>query len=387
MTRQALLAVGVAALLVASGCSGIDGLADRTESPPDADVAQRYASLHSLEATRVTTVDTGNATNETRSLVRIDLSGDRVRRYQRVLDPASRADDVTVVNDSGAVTYDADENTVTRVPRTRYGYRGNRSAYLQRVVAAAHTDDVADPSSGVSPLPVVPAADGGPSIPEGAIEGFEVDYLGTRTVAGRTAHGFELTAVSAAALSVDRTLWLDSRYFYPLYTTQRLDYRNRTIETTTRLANVTFDADLPSGAFDFDAPANATVASPDATTRFFDAASALRERAAFPVPDPEVPAGYDFEGAQYVDGNVTQATLRYATADGHRLAVTKTTAGDRGSFTLGENVTVAGRRGRYLTTPRAKLVAWSCEERRYAVVATDLGERALVAVADSVGCA
>ncbi|MCG1003063.1 MULTISPECIES: outer membrane lipoprotein carrier protein LolA [Halobacterium] len=388
MGRQTLLAVAVAALLVTSGCSGLDVLADDAETPPDVDVAQRYKSLDTLEATRVRTVDTGNDTTETRALVRDDVSTDQRRQYRRILAPESRAGDVTVVDESGLLMYDASENAVTHLPWSGRRHDGNRSAYLQRVVSAARDGgDVAEPSDGVSPLPVVPTTGASASIPEDAIEGFEVEYLGTRTVAGRTAHGFELTAVSEAALTVEQTLWLDSQYYYPLHTTHRLDYRNRTIETSTRLENVTFDAGLPDDAFEFDVPENATVETLNVSTESFDSVSALRERVDFSVPDPAVPDGYEFAEARYVGGNVTQASLQYVTADDHRLTVTKTTSSSNaGGFTSGENVTVAGRDGQYLTTPRTKFVTWSCGDTRYAVVGTNLDKTALLAVADSVGC-
>ncbi|GAA0289119.1 LolA family protein [Halobacterium noricense] len=388
MGRQTLLAVAVAALLVTSGCTGLDVLADDAATPSDVDVAQRYDSLDTLEATRVTTVDDGNTTNETRALVRVDFTTDPPRRYQRTLAPESRAGDVTVLNESGALLYDADENTVRRVPRIDGWTTRNQSAYLARIVAAAHGDGVAEVSDGVSPLPIIPTTRSGPSIPEDAIEGFEVEYLGTQRVAGRTAHGFELTAVSEAALTANQTLWLDSEYYYPLKTSRRIDYRNRTIEATSRLKTVTFDADLPADAFHFDVPEDATGETLNVSTQTFDSASALREHVDFSVPDPEVPAAYEFDEAQYVSGNVTQASLQYVTADGEQLTVTKTTSGPNanGWFTSGENVTVAGHDSQYLTTPRSNFVSWSCGDTRYAVVATDLEKESLLAVADSVGC-
>ncbi|MGB9965860.1 LolA family protein [Halobacterium hubeiense] len=387
MRRRALLAVALAALLATSGCVGLGVLGDGAETPPEVDVVDEYGDLGTLEATRVTTFDTGNGTEETRALVRVDLSGDRFRQFERVLAPESRAGDVTVVDEDGAMLYDADENEVTRVPQTAGGARANRSAYLDRVVSAARSDDVAAPSEGVSPLPVVPATRSGPSIPADAIEGFEVEYLGTDRVAGRTAHGFELTAVSEAALSANRTLWLDSEYYYPLATSQRLTFGNRTVETSTRLTDVTFDADLPADAFAFEVPENATVETLDVPTQSFDSVRALREHVAFSVPEPEVPATYEFDGARYVGGNATRATLQYDSPDGQRLTVTKaTSAPDEGFFESGENVTVAGRDAKYVTTPRTKFVSWTCEDARYSVVATDLDEDALLAVAESVAC-
>jgi outer membrane lipoprotein-sorting protein len=388
MGRQTLVAVAVAALLITSGCSSLNVLAEDTPSPPDADVAQRYESLDTLEAIRVTTVDTANDTNETRERVRADFSDDRPRRSHQVLAPESRESDITAVNESGVVVYDADENTVTRIPRTVGQYDGNRSTYLASVVDAARNDDITEFSDGVSPLPVVPATESGPSIPEDAIEGFEVEYLGTQTVAGRTAHGFELTAVSEAALTANRTLWLDSEYFYPLKTRQRLSYGNRTIEMTSRLETVTFGADLPTDAFDFDVPEDATVETWGLPPETFDSPAELRERVNFSIPHPRVPENYAFDKAQYIGGNAAQASLHYVDTDGDRLTVTKMagTANGSGGFTPGERVTVADHEGRYVTTSRVSIASWSCEDVRYSVVATDLRKASLLTIADSVGC-
>ncbi|MCD2199455.1 hypothetical protein LPA44_06025 [Halobacterium sp. KA-4] len=387
MGRQTLLAVAVAALLVTSGCTGLDVLADDTATPPDVDVAQRYDSLDTLEATRVTTVDSGNTTNETRALVRVDFTGNPPRRYQRTLAPESRAGDVMVVNKSESLLYDTDENTVTHVPRSG-GATRNQSAYLERIVASARSDDVAKPSDGVSPLPVVPTTRTGPPIPENAIEGFEVEYIGTQGVAGRTAHGFELTAVTEAALTANQTLWLDSEYYYPLRTSYRLDYQNRTIEATSHLENVTFNADLSTDAYDFDVPENATVETLNVSTRTFDSPSTLRNHVDFSIPDPDVPTAYEFEEARYLNGNLTQAALQYITADDQRLIVTKTISGPNATlgFRSGKHVTVAGHDGQYITTPRSKFVSWSCGDARYTVVATGLDEESLLTVADSVAC-
>ncbi len=387
MERSTLVAAAVAALLVTSGCAGIDAFAGDAESPPDGDVVRRFASLETVEASQVTSVDAGDGVNETRAHVRIDLTGDRYRQYQRVVSPESRAGDITVFNETGSILYDADENTVTRVPWTGRNAEWNQSAYLARIVEAAREDEVAEPSDGVSPLPVVPATGTGPSIPENAIEGFEVEYLGTETVADRTAYGFELTAVSEAALTGNQTLWLDSEYYYPLKTSRQFDYGNRTIETTARLTNVTFNGALPEDAFGFDAPENATVETLNVSSETFDSPSALRERANFTVPEPEVPEGYEFDQAQFLGGNTTQASLEYVDGDGERLTVTKMAYVSNTSNGLsGEAVTVAGQEGEYVTTSRAKLVLWSCGDTQYSVVATDLDEEAVLDVAESVGC-
>ncbi|MXR21561.1 LolA family protein [Halobacterium bonnevillei] len=389
MRHRTLLAAAVAVLLVVSGCTALPSFGESGQSPPDVDVVDRYESLESLEAVQKSTIDYGNTTNGSRSTVRIDFTSDPPRQFQRVREPADRAGDVTVVNDSGALIYDASDNSVTRVPQTetRTTARQNRSEYFARIVAAARSDEVAEPSSGVSPLPVVPATGGSP-IPADAIEGFDVEYLGTQTVADRTAHGFEMTATSEAALSLNQTLWLDSKYYYPLKTHQVLDYGNRTIETTTQLTSVTFNTDLSDDAFEFSVPEDATVDTLNISTQTFDTVAELRDHTELSVPDPEVPDGYEFQQARLFGENVTEVNLRYANGDGDFISVSKMDYVSNGSSGLstGENVTVAGHDGQYLTTGQSQLLMWSCEDRQYSVVSTNLDREHLVAVAESIAC-
>lgn len=390
MRHRTLLAAAVAVLLVVSGCTALPSFGEADQSPPDVDVVDRYESLESLEAVQESTIDYGNSTNESRSTVRIDFTSDPPRQFQRVRSPEDRAGDVTVVNASGALIYDASDNAVTRVPQTetRTTARQNRSDYFARIVDAARSDEVAKPSSGVSPLPVVPATGGGPQIPADAIEGFDVEYLGTETVAGRTAHGFEMTATSEAALSLNQTLWLDDEYYYPLKTHQVLDYGNRTIETTTQLTKVAFNPDLSADAFEFSVPEDASVETLNISTQTFDTVAELRDHTDLSVPDPEVPDGYEFQQARLFGENVTEVNLRYANGDGDFLSVSKMdyVSNRSGGLSSGENVTVAGHDGQYLTTGQSQLLMWSCEDRQYSVVSANLDREQLVAVAESIAC-
>lgn len=389
MNRRPVVAVAIALVVVISGCSASAILGDDTEqSPPDVDVDRRYDSMETIEATQVSSLSSGDGTNETRTRVRIDFTGESAHQYQRVLQPDERAGDRTVVNGSAAIIYDASENAVTHVPRMNGTQRQSRGEYFAKIVAAARSDDGKAPATGVSPLPVVPATQSTSTVPGEAIEGYDVAYLGTQTVAGRTTHGFELRSLSDAALSVNRTLWLDSEFYYPLKTHQTMEYANRTIETAARLTNVTFNADIPAETFEFDVPPNATVETLDIPTQSFDSIAALREHADFSVPEPEVPDDYEFDQAQYIGGNATQAALQYANEADHQLTVTKMAYVSNAStpFTTGENVTVAGHEGRYVTTASATVLTWKCEESQFSVVATDLDKEALLAVAESLGC-
>lgn len=389
MGRRTLLTVAVAVLLVTSGCAGLQVLdSDDEASPPDVNVVERYESLETLEATRETSVDHNGSVNETRTAVRIDFTHSPPRRFQRVLGPESRAGDVTVVNESGSLVYDADENAVTRVPsaETRTLHSQNRSEYIASIVAAARDGEEVDTDDSVSPLPVVPASSGAPRISPDEFDGFEVEYLGTDTVAGRTAHGFELRAASEAALAVNQTLWLDDEYFYPLKSHQEFELENRTVETSMEVTNVTFNADLSADAFEFEVPENATVEVLD-RSESFDSVAGLQEATNLTVPEPVVPENYEVENARLVEDNFTRISVQYTDGSDAITVVKMDEVPERSDvLSSGENVTVAGRDATYLTTGQSNLVTWTCEDTQYSVISTDLDREALVAVADSVGC-
>ena len=385
MNRRSVLAAAVAVLLITSGCGGIRAFGGDTPSPPDDDVAAEFDELETLSATRISTVRTGNETNRTRTTVRIDFEEPR-RQYLSILDPAGRAGDVMVTNESVSLFYDASGNTVTRVPLADGPTSIDRGQYYARIVAAARGgEQVENPSGGVSPLPVVPATSTTPEVRH-TIEAYDVTYLGTDSVAGRTTHGFRLTAASAAAVDFNRTLWLDAEYYYPLRTNQTVHLRNETYHSETRVENVTFDADLPEGTFEFDVPEDATVETRD-DTRTFDSPAALRENASMAVPDPEVPDGFEFEAARLFGNDSTRMSIQYGSADGTLFVSKSSTVSDGTSrFGAGENVTVAGHDGRYLTTGQASLVTWACDGNDYSVVGAPLSRETVLAVAESVAC-
>ena len=379
--------VSVALLLLASGCAGVPVFGGGgSQSPPNDDVAAEFDSLETLEATQVSTFRTDNRTDHTRATVRIDFEAPR-RQYQYVQAPLERAGDRSLTNESVSLSYDASDNVVTKVPLVSAAAPVDRGQYFARIVAAAREDEqVADPSAGISPLPILPATSTAPSVPS-TIEAYDVDYLGTDTVAGREAHGFEMTPASAAAVDFNRTLWLDAEYYYPLRTNQTMTLGNETYRTSTRLENATFNADLSADAFEFDPPADATVETLDFGARSFDSLSALHENVSTSVPEPDLPDGYAFQRATLFGEAADQLTLHYGGDDG-KIFVTKSPVvanATRGTL-AGETVSVAGHEGQYLSTGQANLVSWSCGEYQYAVVGSPLGKKALLGVAESVTC-
>lgn len=391
MNRQSLLALAFAALLATSGCAALQSLGGgNAAAAPEENVSSAFESLETLSATQVSTLRHGNTTNHTRTVIRASF-GDPPKQYSRVLAPESREGDVSLVNASATILYDASTNEVTRIPQSGSGSRSiDRGEYYASIVAAARNDStVSSTSRGVSPLPVVPASKSGTAVPTDEIEGYEVDYLGTETVSGRTAYGFRMTPASDAAFDVNQTVWLDAEYYFPLETNQTTTINGSTYHVHSTLENVTFNADLPPDAFSFDPPADATVDTLNVSTETYESLDAARADADLSVPEPDVPGGYTFEQAQRLNGNFTQLSVQYTNEAGARIVVSKAESsanGSDGAFDLGENVTVAGHDGTYVATSRSSLVTFSCSDVQYSVTASDLDRAELLDVAASVAC-
>lgn len=405
MHRRAFLAVAAAALLVAaSGCTAIPGVDDRTEQPPDGeDVAAAFDDLDGVEATQVSTLNGSEMDSFTRTIVRVAFADGthEPRQFNRVLAPESDAGDVTVTGGNQTIVYDASENEVTRIPQSGASTSApsDRAEYYAEIVAAAHDDSTLTPRAGegVSPLPVVPQAtttteaSAVASVDESDIEGYEVTYLGTDTLADRSAHGFRMTAVGDAALDVNRTLWLDSEYYYPLRVEQTvaLEEDEDPIHVETRLENVTFDPELGADAFDWEPPSDATVETVSVSSETYDSRTALTAAASLSVPEPDVPDGYRFDSGRVFDENFTQVSADYVhdeSGGSVTVSAVEVTNSSNGGLNAGESVTVAGQDAQYVVTERTSLVSWRCGDVQRNVMATDLDREELFGVAESVAC-
>ena len=392
MRRSPWIAVALAALVAASGCAALPLLDTAPDAPPDDDVSAAFDDLETLSATKVSSLESNGTTNYTRTELRLAVGEDGVREFSRVLEPEAQAGDVTVVGGEDALIYDASENTVKRVSQSlNRASPADRGDYYASIVAAARNDStVSPPGQGVSPLPVVPVESSGDSVESAAIEGYEVEYLGTDRIADRRAHGFRMTAVTDAALDLNQTLWLDAEFYYPLQNEQTITFDNRTYEVSSHLEDVEFNADLPADTFDWTPPENATEETVDFDSERFDSQDALAAAAPVSVPVPDLPEGYAFESGRLAGENVTQVSVEYTDGDAGTLTVSKlvTDGNDAGGsgFDAGENVTVAGQNATYLVTGQSKLVTWRCGDVQYNVMTTDLDREELLSVAESVAC-
>jgi hypothetical protein len=327
-TVSRALTIALAVLLVVStaGCADlVDGTdstdADR-ELPDRAEAVERTESLETLTAT-VTTIRRVNGTT-TRSVAenaqRIDPIGFRSRIVSVDAPNETRTSvgSLTVSNASGTALYRPERNTLSYLvgPSNRNEDDAQHSPYVDMIVAARTNKTIPRPTPGVPALPRAPSSSDGDENASATYRDHRVTvaYNGTETVDGRETYRLEIDPVSENASLKDQTVWLDTEYLYPLQ--QRVEfvsfgdrYEYRTVHR-----NVTFNPDLPPDTFELDReelPDDVTVT----TFRSYESRTALAENVSMPVPDPDLPDGYELDGATHRSDDPEVVSIRYKQRD------------------------------------------------------------------------
>lgn len=345
--------------------------------PPADEAVQQYSELDAFNATYTVTFEEPGETRTVR--VRNTVSPDSGKLRSEVLAPPSRAGNLRVYNGSVAWLYNATENTVTRVAQTEPQVVPRQRAVVRSVVAAANGEE---PSSRVSPLPVVPGTGSGSAVGNATGE-LEASYEGTATVAGREAHVISLTPVANATTSItEQTLWLDTEHFVPLRTNTTLEFRGNRTVISLEATDVAFEPDLPPGVFEFDPPTGAQPERSTATVTGYESRADLAAATALPVPNPTVPGQFELSRAQLtVRPDRAAAVLRYTSG----VNVISVIAGNGSEFDTasGEPVQVGNRTGRFDVSGQVGRVVWTCGDYEFAVAGT-VPRETLTSVARSV---
>jgi outer membrane lipoprotein-sorting protein len=348
-----------------------------TPLPSADEAAQQYSGLDAYNATYTVTFEEPGETRTVR--VRNTVSPDSGELRSEALAPPSRAGNLRVYNGSVAWLYNATRDTVTRVTQAEPQVVPRQRAVVRSVVAAANGED---PSSRVSPLPVVPGSEGGSAV-ENATGELEASYEGTATVAGRETHVISLTPAANATTSItEQTLWLDAEYFVPLRVNATLVFEGNRTVISQEATEVSFEPDLPPGVFEFDPPAGGDPERTTAAVTTYESRADLAAATAFPVPDPAVPGRFELSRAQLtVRPDRAAAVLRYTSG----VNVISVVAGNGTEFdtATGEPVRVGNRTGRFDVSGQVGRVVWTCGNYEYAVAGT-VPRETLTEVARSV---
>lgn len=373
-----LLALVVVALL--AGCSFFAQSADSTATLPNATAAaEQYERLDTVQLTiNATSERAGNTSWSVQRLSMRPGTGD----FRNVV-RATGSDSATnhslgvgsriVSNGSVRYIYATRSDTVTRSPVSEPN--GSRVVDIRRLFGELRDDDngtIRRPTPGISQLPTVPAdSQSSTGAANESVEWREnrvtVQYRGTESVAGRSTYVVELRPATDNASLAEATLWLDTEYLYPLKRHSVTFHRGDRYEFTSIARNVTFDADLSDGTFEFDVsslPENVSVVRSNS----FDSRREMVATLDRSVPDPTVPEAFEFDSGYY------------RRDDGRHLSVTYTTADDRESIRVsvfsepgnlsGRQVTIDGRQAAISTFRDRRFLHFNDDGRQFSVSGT-----------------
>lgn len=307
--RPAALAVLATALLVTSAFAGgvVAGspsapTADRTDTPDGDEVidafVERISTLETAQYTQTTETTYNNQTNSQTVRVAADLED--LQKRTETVSTSVGSNTTTVVNETAAVTYNEDENTVSE-------YDVRRQLVLPRIEALANESQV------------------------------EYDYRGTATVEGQDTHVLVGSPVQQSASDSDVqssvTVYVHAETSFPVQIETETNTENGEFSSTITFDNVTLDEPIPESTFDIDVPDDAT--DPTATTETeyssYESYSNLAANTNLSIPGAEIPGDFDFDHGTVVDGeNYDSVSLSYT--DGDQMVTVNTRASTLNGF-------------------------------------------------------
>ncbi|MFC5969902.1 outer membrane lipoprotein carrier protein LolA [Halomarina salina] len=393
--RSTVLVLSLAAFLVLSGCSTVTspGADSTPDVPTGTEAAEGYQSFDTVSATIETDV-AGNP-NFTDTRARVVQRPSTGEAWRKTLAPENQSGDLVVSNESVTWSYDASENEATRIDASGFeNAEDTYPDYLRRLFDAVQRDGEGSSAVGVSPLPVVPGTPSPPTTTRvnGTLGQYTVEYGGTATVDGRTAHVLQLDArnENGTFVSLNQTLYLDAEHYFPLRQRQSFRYDGDVTTYTVTYENVTFDSGVAAEQFQFDPPQGTNVTEtdlPESTT--YESLDTLRANTSMTVPEPTLPDGFSLTTARHTvssTSNYTTVSLTYENDSGS-VYVGKHNTTDLFTGTAeSENVSVGAATGQYRDVGATRMVGWACDGSYYSVSSDVLSKEELLGVARSLDC-
>lgn len=357
-SSRTFAALAVVLVVAFSGCSAVEfGQQDMTAEEIGEKAQEKYDDIGVYTGTMTTEMVMGNDTQTTTAKVWANQSGNELRH--EYVSPEPMNGTVLVSNGSTMWMYNATENEVRKTDIPQLGAQGATPDYGKVV--------------------------------DNILENYDVSYEGSEKVGDRSTHVLALTPKENSSLSnviEEMTIWFDKETWFPVKRHSVASFDNESIETTMTYSNLTFDADVPAGTFEFEPPADAEVVETEMPDTYeHDTVKQADANVSFDVTEPgEIPDDYELETVRttFMDGNAT-ASLTYQNESG-TLSVSQSnrTAAAAGTDD-GESVTVGDTEGTYDEFGSTGIVTWSCDGTSY-TVSGSLPKSELLAVADSLAC-
>ncbi len=271
-----LLTTGIAGVAFAGAPSTPVAQTDETvtDEPDGEEVIDsfndRLETLDTVEFTRITEAETSGETLKSTEHISADLDG--FQKRTDIVNSTYRDNTTTVVNETTSLTYNEDENTVTK-----FDYRGD--------ILLPTLEQLGNESA------------------------INYEYLGTDTVDGQDVYVLEgsPTRQVTTETNTSLTVHVGTETHFPVQMaidveSSEQDYN---YSSTITYENVALNEDIPASTFDIDVPDNATDPTenlgPDIST--YDTHDALQSNAKLSVPSADLGEGYEFDQARVIDGD------------------------------------------------------------------------------------
>lgn len=335
--------------------------ATATETRTGGEILSTFQNRSDARETLVMTVERnittgGNETYSTEKDVWVDYENERIRTERS----SDYGETITVRNESTTVTYNVEENSVSRFNATV-------------------TDRQLDPT-GLDRL----------------ANNSDATFEGREQLGGEETYRLSIepnmtgTPVTG---SVNITVWLDAETYVPKQTHSAVSSENYSFETTQQYRNVSLNETLSEDRFTIDVPDDADdPGSADYEMTSYESLSNLRANATQDVPSPTLPENYSFDSGYSLahDGD-SSLTLRYTAGENETLTVSQR-SGDGFNYSESEDfepVDVGPQTGWYneydTDNTTVAMLAWDCNGSRY-TVAGPLEKSEIIAIGESIEC-
>ena len=370
--RYGAVVCGLAVALLLAGCVG---LSDDTPDLPDGDEAvERFASVDVYNQTVVTQSTVDNETTEVR--IERTVRPATGEQYQVTYRDGNRT--VTVSNGTTRWIYRPAVNEVTRI-QTEGTNQTQQVERLRDLVDSLETDEAGAPVTPIVPVfPSDSPASGGSFNATGYSEPIETEYRGVETVGTHDSYVVGLESAETSEREISQTLYYDTESFVLMRAEYSITTGDSQIEGQMRVRNISLNPPVDDSTFEFDPPDDATVVTPGIER--FENESELRQAADTEVPEPSVPAGFEFERGTVVDQGVS---LQYSDGPRSIFVVTRSTASVGGDES--EQVDYRGRSYNLTREYGRILVDWRCGDTVYSVEG-NVDRDTLLEVGDSIEC-
>lgn len=317
---------------------------------------ERLESLETLSLTVRNNVSSESYSSSSTSSIWIDFADEQMRTERS----SEYSDTIIVRNETGSVTYNAEENTVRNSSITFSDMNPRENGFFYFVVNNQS----------------------------------EVTYEGTELRNGTETYRLDVDPqYDYSDAEYDVTLWINADTYMPVQYEMSVDSDRYSSETSVQFTNVTINETIPDERFSIDIPADAE--QPDYSTpdlESYESESELRQNTSQSVPDPDLPANYTFDSGYVTDGeDHSSVSLSYTDGDDGSISLSQSDTSEGASSYYSEsdefeNVTVGDHTGYYnefdAGHSNMSILVWNTGDHQYTIYGS-VSQSTVIDIAES----